>query len=127
MNSKKLENISNLSPFDRYNYFIKHTADFEECWTIIDNDGHFALSDIDDYSFISLWPSEDFIQSNLTDGWLEAKPMKLTLTSLADVLFPLIKQESYLLNVFPINGKSGFVVSLHEFTRDLNKELEQYQ
>ncbi|SEW25296.1 Protein of unknown function [Chryseobacterium wanjuense] len=127
MNSKEFENILKLEPLKRYQYFIKKIADFEELWTIIDEDGSYALSDIDNFTLISFWTAEEFVISNLNEGWENCKPIKLTLEDLQDDLFDIIASENYLINVFPINGKSGFVVSLNEFRRDLDEELEKIE
>ncbi|MEY2869358.1 MAG: hypothetical protein RIR01_1849, partial [Bacteroidota bacterium] len=105
---------------------IKKIADFEELWTIIDRNGDFALSDIDDKVLVSFWSAEEFVNSNLNDGWENCSPKKLTLGDLEDQIFDLIASENYLINVFPVNGKSGFVVELDEFARDLSDELKNY-
>ncbi|WP_318580752.1 hypothetical protein [Flavobacterium columnare] len=44
--------MSVLQPIERYKYFIKKVADYEELWTIVDVNGDYALSDIDDKTLI---------------------------------------------------------------------------
>ncbi|PKD18751.1 hypothetical protein APR41_17740 [Salegentibacter salinarum] len=127
LNTKEVENVSKLKPFKRYKYFIKKIADFEEFWTIVDEKGDLALSEIDENTLVSFWTAEDFIKSNLDSGWGNCVPFKITLDDFEDTIAPLIADNSYLINVFPVNGKSGFVVDLNEFIRDLNEELEQYE
>lgn len=127
MNPKEKENILKLEPFKRYQYFIKKIADFEELWTIVDENGDYAISEIDNHNFISFWTAEEFILSNLEEGWQDCKPLKLNLEDLYNDLFEIIVSENYLVNVFPIDGKSGFIVSLEEFKRDLEEELEKIQ
>ncbi|MFP9112440.1 DUF2750 domain-containing protein [Flavobacterium sp. RHBU_3] len=126
MNSNEYDNIIKLTAFDRYKYFIKKVADFEELWTITYIDGSYALSDIDDNVTISFWPKPEYIDSNLSNGWEKCVSKKLTLDDLEDELFDFIASQNYLINVFPKNGKSGFVVSLDEFARDLSDELKNY-
>lgn len=127
MNNKEKENILKLEPYKRYQYFIKKIADFEELWTIVDEDGNYALSDVDNHTLISLWTSEEFVKSNFEQGWEKCKPIKLTLDELREELFELIVDEGYLINIFPINGRSGFVVNLNEFIRDLDEELDKIE
>ncbi|ASW73695.1 hypothetical protein IQ37_19550 [Chryseobacterium piperi] len=127
MNLKEKENIIKLEPFKRYQYFIKKIADFEELWTIVNENGDYAISEVDDHSLISFWTAEEFILSNLDKGWENYRPLKICLEDLENELFKIIASENYLVNVFPINGKSGFVVSLEEFRRDLNEELDKIQ
>jgi len=43
-------------------------ADFEEIWTIIDENGDYAISEINNLNLISLWTAEEFIFSNLEAG-----------------------------------------------------------
>ncbi|WP_350284656.1 DUF2750 domain-containing protein [uncultured Croceitalea sp.] len=127
LNIKEIESVSKLEPFKRYNYFLKRIANFEEFWTIVDNHGDVALSEIEENTLISFWSSEEFIKSNLSGNWEKCIPFKVTFDDFEDTFAPLIAQNDYLINVFPVNRKSGFVVSLDEFIRDLNDELEQYQ
>ncbi|MEM9889095.1 MAG: DUF2750 domain-containing protein [Bacteroidota bacterium] len=124
---KEIENVSKLKPFERYRYFIKKVADFEEVWTIKDQNDDFALSDIEEYTLVSLWSAEEFIQSNLNEGWKDCVPIKMDLEMLQNELYYVLVKNNYLVNVFPVNGRSGFVVSIEEFIRDLNLELEDYE
>jgi hypothetical protein len=126
MHPREIESVSNLSPIERYKYFIKKIADYEEVWTILDENGDYALSDIDDKIFISFWSSKEFIYSNLDGGWEKCIPKKISFDDLENEIFDLIAVEGYLINVFPVNGKSGFVVELNEFARDLSEELKNY-
>ncbi|QYS91746.1 DUF2750 domain-containing protein [Flavobacterium covae] len=74
MNAKEIKNVSVLQPIERYKYFIKKVADYEELWTIVDVNGDYALSDIDDKTLISFWSAKEFINSNLEEGWKECTP-----------------------------------------------------
>ena len=127
VSDKEISSVMALDPFKRYKYFIKKIADFKEVWTILDENNEYALSDLDDNTFISLWPANEFIESNLNEGWQNCKPIKFSLESVDEEILSFISNNNYLINVFPVNGKSGFVVSVKEFVRDLNKELEQYE
>lgn len=127
MNQKEIENVLKLEPFKRYEYFIKKVADFEQLWTIVDEDGDYAISEVDEFSLIPFWPAEEFVSLDLQEGWEDCTPLKLTLDDLRDNIFDVINSENYLINVFPVNGKSGFVVNLEEFSRDLNEELDKIE
>ncbi len=127
LNKMEIENVSKLDTFKRYKYFIKKVADFEELWTLIDENSDFALSEIDNHFFISFWTAEEFIKSNLDNGWKNHTPLKMSLNYFEENVMPVIQENNYLINVFPVNGKSGFVVSINEFVRDLNEELENYE
>lgn len=127
LNINEIENVSKLDPFKRYKYFIKKIADFEELWTLVDKNGDIALSEVENNILVSFWTDEAFIKSNLDSGWKECVPLKIGLDDFEEVFMPLIVENEYLINVFPVNGKSGFIVNINEFTRDLNEELENYE
>lgn len=127
LHPKEIENVSKQKSFDRYQYFIRKVADFEEFWTIIDDKGDIGLSVINEKTFISLWTAEDFIKSNINGNWKNHTPVKMTLDDFDELLKPIILKNDYLISVFPVNSKSGFVVNFDEFVRDLNNELEQYE
>ncbi|GJM65021.1 DUF2750 domain-containing protein [Persicobacter diffluens] len=126
LSKKEVESVLKLSPFERYQYFIKKVADYEELWTIVDDKNELALSEIDNNQMISLWSASEYIQSNLGDGWENCRSLKLDLDSFEQDIMPVIIENEYLLNVFSVNNKSGFVVSISEFIRDLNEELNNY-
>ena len=127
INNKEIENVSKLKPFKRYQYFIKKVIDFEELWTLLDNEDNLAMSHVDEKMLVSFWTNEAFIKSNLDENWKGFKPFKLTLDYFEDKIIPIVAENNYLLNIFPVGGMSGFVVNLDEFIRDLNNELEKYQ
>lgn len=127
LHKKAIENISNLIPFERHKYFIRRIADYEELWTIVDKSGDIALSVLENKTLVSFWADEDFIENNLSNGWEKCVPFKINLEDFAETIIPLIEENNYLINVFPLNGKSGFVVNLEEFARDLNEELDKYE
>lgn len=127
MNQKELENVMKLAPLERYKYFIKKVADFEELWTIVDENGEYVIASVDDKILISFWSAQEFISSNLNEDWSDCKPFKLSLDDLADKVLDYIAENGHLLNIFPINGRSGFVVDLEEFSNDLAQELKKYE
>ena len=127
MHIKEIETVSNLKPFDRYNYFIKKIADFEILYTLKSSEGNFAISEVDNHFMLPLWSHKEFAALNLDKEWLDFEVFEISLEELTDKFFPFILKNGYLINVFPMNNKTGFVVSLKEFERDLSEELENYQ
>jgi hypothetical protein len=116
-------NISKLPSIDRYNYFIKTIAVNGELWTLIDTDGAFALFEVENTTVISLWSDEGYIESNLTPDWADCIPFKLDIDALQEILIPLIRQNDYRINVFPVDSRIGYIVTLNNFVEDLNREL----
>lgn len=126
LNKKGIEKISNLEPIKRYKYFIKKIADLEEIWILINKNQDLAISNVENNTLIPLWSASEFVDSCLNGIWGNYLPLKLTLDNFGDNIVPLIKEKNYLIDVFPVKNKSGFIVSLEEFIIDLNEELTKY-
>jgi hypothetical protein len=127
ISDKELQSVSSLGPFDRYRHFIKRIADFGELWLLQNDRGDYALSQIEDKVVLSVWSAPEYIQSCENAGWEGYAPTVINIDDLNDTLAPLIIKKGYLIDVFPVNNKSGFVVTLDEFIHDLNTELSNYE
>ena len=117
------DNISNKSPKLRYAYLLQKIAQSKELWTLVDSEGAFALFEVENTIVISLWSDEAYIESNLTPDWADCIPFKLDMDTLEEILIPLIRQNGYLINVFPVNSRVGHIVSLNDFITDINRKL----
>ena len=51
----------------------------------------------------------------------------LTLEDLESEFIEFVSDRKCLMNVFPVNNNTGFVVSVDEFIRNMNDELEKIQ
>lgn len=127
MHVKEIETVSNLEPFERYNYFIKKIADFEILYSLKSLEGNFAISETDDKYMFPIWSHEEFAKLNLNKEWENFEICEISLEELEEEIFHFVLENNYLINVFPMNNKTGFVVNLEEFKRDLSIELENYQ
>ncbi|REC41603.1 DUF2750 domain-containing protein [Chryseobacterium pennipullorum] len=127
MNKKEIENVISLEPLERYRHFIKKVADWEVFFTLIDINKNYLLSHLDGEKLFPVWSSEEYAKLCQIAGWENSIIKKLDLDDLENEIIDFIVDEECLINVFPIYDKTGFVVNLKEFTRDLNEELKNYQ
>ena len=74
-----------------------------------------------------MWSHKEFAQLNLDNGWENFEIIEISLDKLEKEIIPFISDNNYRINVFPLNNKTGFVVNIEEFRRDLEIELEDYQ
>lgn len=119
--------INATVPSDRYKHFLQTIIRNNELWTLIDNEGNFALFEANNTILFSLWPDETSIESNLTPDWTDYIPFKIDFNTLEETVLPMIRQNNYLINIYPVEGRIGHVVSLNDLVRDLNKEIENYE
>lgn len=123
---KEIEAVSKLDSFARYKYFIKRVADTEKMYSLIDEGGNYALADVESRTVISLWSASEFALMNVIEEWSCYKVKEITLEEFEDNLIDEIEKREWLLNVFSVKGKSGFVVDINEFANDLSDELNKY-
>lgn len=126
ISQKEIESICKLAPFDRYIYFIKRVADFEIMYTLVNESRHLALSEIEGKFLLPFWSAQAFAELNIEYEWQKYTVKKVTLQEFEDDYIDLIIENKYLLNIFPINNKTGFVVDVDEFARDLANEMQKY-
>ncbi|WP_433631775.1 DUF2750 domain-containing protein [Chryseobacterium cucumeris] len=127
MNQKEIDNVIYLEPFERYKYVIKKIADWEVFYTLVDKEGEYVLSEIEGKTLFPIWSAEEFAKLCMISGWQDTRIKKLDLDDLENEIIDFIADASYLINVFPVYDRTGFVVTLNEFAKDLNEELKNYQ
>ena len=126
MKTQEIESVIKLEPFERYKYSLKRIADNETLYTIKRDNETIAISDLDDEKLIPFWSAKQFAELNITDEWNEFYVEEISLDDFENEMVDFINENNFLMNIFPINNKTGFVVSLDEFIRDLNIELERF-
>lgn len=127
INDSEITNVSKLKAFDRYKYFLKRAVDFEELWMLKSSDHEFVLSDIEDQTLITFWSNEEYVKQCLIDDWSDYEPIKYSMDEFYDLIVPIINKHNYLVEIFPIPNKTGFIVDLDEFLRDIQEEDANYR
>ena len=125
-NQKEIASVSVLKPFDRYQHTIKKVVDFERAYTLTHTDGTWALAEVEGNTLVSIWPAAVYAELNAVREWQGYVPHALSLDELMTTRLESFEQNDFLINVFPINGKTGFVVNPDEFRADLEEESKNY-
>ncbi|MBP7846029.1 MAG: DUF2750 domain-containing protein [Candidatus Pacebacteria bacterium] len=126
-NQIEIENVIKLEAFDRYKYFLKRVADNEEFYTLKNKKGDYNISTLENQRFLPLWSSKEFVKLCLINGWEDSVIVKISLDDFEDELIDYISDNDLLLNIFPVYEKTGFILDLEEFARDLGEELNNYE
>ena len=123
---KEIETVSALEPFKRYQYAVKRIADSELLYSLIDQEGNWASSEVENNKLMSIRPANVFAKHCAIGPWSGFKFREITLETFQEEIIDFIRQGNLLLNIFPVNFKTGFVVDIDEFVRDLVDELKKY-
>ena len=124
---KEIEKVSSLAPFERYQYFLKKAADSGKLYTLNSKDGNWARSDVDGFMLYPLWPFEEYAVNCMQGVWADFEVIEFDLNDFLNDTLPIIMEEGFLLNIFPVDDKTGFVVNENEFVRDIKEELSKYE
>ncbi|HEY4197890.1 MAG TPA: DUF2750 domain-containing protein, partial [Mucilaginibacter sp.] len=108
---KEIEKVSALDAFGRYQHFIKRVADLQKLYTLNSKDGNWAQSDVDDFILYPIWPFKEYAVNCMSGAWENFEVVEFDLNDFLDNALPLIVKEGFLLNVFPVGDKTGFVVN----------------
>lgn len=122
----KQKNIQNLSPQERYGYFIRKVADFEKVWLIHENGKYVTLGDTDEQFAIPVWPEKEFAELMLADDWKDYTVEGMEVHDFISWLDTL-EEEGFKIACFPTGDLKGVVVSAEEMKNHLIYELQQYE
>jgi hypothetical protein len=126
ISQKEIDNVIKLPPFERYQYTIKWIADGEMMYSLAENN-NLAIAEIGDKKMLSLWSAAEYAELSATGEWEGYKVIPISINTFVTEIIDLTDREGYLLNIFSIGDRSGFVVDVEEFMRDLDEELGKYE
>ncbi len=126
-NPKEVESVSLLEPFKRYQYLLKQVADSEKIYILRDYKGELATSTLNSYTLTPAWSAVEYAAKILVGAWSEFNIVEENLDEFLETTIIQINELGYLINIFPVSDKTGFVVKPEEFVRDIEDELENYE
>jgi hypothetical protein len=126
MHPDKLKNISSLTAIDRYGYFIRKVANFQQVWLIQGNSQYVTLGDHIEEVSIPVWPEKEFAELLLTGDWKDFVAQSIEVHEFIDWLDEL-HSENIKIAGFPLSDFNAIVVNAEEMKNHLLYELQQYE
>lgn len=130
VSKQELEAVTALSPEKRYNYFLKRICDWEQVWTLYEDD-YIVLNEAKNGKlYILLFPFKDFAEHYATNT-RGMKGVSYKSFEINEFLETIIKklQANNVSNalVFPVVNGYGLNVSMIDMVKDIQSELENYK
>jgi hypothetical protein len=130
VSKQELEAVTALSPEKRYNYFVKRICDWEQVWTLYEDD-YIVLNEAKNGKlYILLFPFKDFAEHYATNT-RGMKGVSYKSFEINEFLETIIKklQANNVSNalVFPVANDYGLNVSMTDMVKDIQSELENYK
>ena len=88
MNKKLFEEVTKLSGQERYDHFLDIVGDFEELWSLRNEEGFVTMADDDGNECIPFWPHPDYASALVTGSWSDCSPERIILNDLLNKWLP---------------------------------------
>lgn len=93
-------------------------------YTLIDEDNNWVISSAEDESLFPVWSAQEFAALCIIDEWEECSIKAITIEQFEDDIID--EKNEWLVNVHGVKDKTGFIVTLDEFAKDLSDEMRKY-
>lgn len=124
MNNNEYNALMKSNAKNRYKYFIKKVADFEEVWGLY-NKGWATTIDSNGQILIPFWPKKEFAEACALDDWKSYVATSIELDDFINKWLPGMKEDDILPSIF-WNNNDSVVVKVDVIISDLENELENY-
>ena len=127
---QEIEAIIKLTPQQRYAYFLKRICDWEEIWTLYEDDCIVLNEDKQGVLFVFLLPFETFAshyaikQRGMCGTFAKCFKLNEFVSTIANKLLANSVSDAL---VFPVPNGFGLNVPLTRLIADIHKELENYE
>jgi Protein of unknown function (DUF2750) len=125
LNSKQIAAVLNLPGPQRFEYFVKVVADWEEVWGLYQEG--WALADADDgVNVFPFWPAREYAQLCAENEWNGYFPRAIPLDELMNRLLPQLQEDGVLPGIFYTPSNKGVTPSIDELKSAMQAELAKY-
>ena len=125
LSDRQFESIQKLPDHERYDYFLKKVARWEQIWSLHSPQGWVELSSTDGEECLPIWPHPDFAKIWAVDDWSDCQPKAINLELWLQRWTAGLERDNTVLVVFPVDEEKGLVVTPAELEEAILVELEQ--
>lgn len=128
MHQKQIENLSNQPAQERYAYFVRYCADFQEVWGLtVGEDGWVIFKDSDGDEIFPLWPDKDLAETCCFEEHktMGAKPQSISLESFLQNCIPDMIREKIYFGIFYNTSREGMAVDGETLKQALEDEVSK--
>lgn len=124
---EELTAVLKLPAPERYGYFLKRCADWEEVWSLRDDRGWVTAEDDQGGMLMPTWPHPDYARACATDAWEAAEPAPIGLEEWLEKWLPDLEARGHMVSLFPVPAGSGATVQPSRLRSDLETEMALYE
>src|SRR5947208_1756900 len=98
---EELRRVPLLPVRERYEYFVKHVADWEEIWSLKNVDGWVMLGSDKEQEHVPVWPHPEYARMVAVGSWADCAPEVISLDNWLERWIPGMIRDQRLVAVFP--------------------------
>jgi len=127
INSKHLTNVQKLPAPERYDYFVKRVADWQEAWSVQGDKGLLTGTDDAGIIYIPFWAHRMFAEMCTTGEWSNGRIVRVGIRELMDKMLPQLEADQQRVYVMPVPSGTGIPVDPRRLRHDLLSELAKIE
>ncbi len=130
MHPKQIENLLNLTPEQRVEFFVRYCADFEKVWGLsVGQDNWVIFKDSDGDEIFPVWPHESLAELCAFHEHKEmgATPQEMTVYSFVEDCLSNPDLDGVYFGVFYDDKREGLVMESKVLKSALEEELSEYE
>jgi hypothetical protein len=127
IHKKEFENVLKMNGPERYDYFIRKVADWEEVWSLKAEGGWAMVGSSDSDECIPFWPHPEYARVCAKDRWEEYSPEAISINVFMEKWLVGMSNDGINAAIFQLPQNKGVVVTPEKILSDLRAELEQYE
>lgn len=126
MHKKQIENLLKQTPEQRYEYFVRYCADFEQVWGLVAGENNWVIfKDADGDEIFPLWPHSELAEVCCFDEHRQigAKPQSISLESFMKNCIPDMVSAGVSFGIFYDSCRKGLAVEGEALKIALEEEV----
>jgi len=111
---------------ERYGYFVKRVADWQEVWGLWNN-GWALLGDDNNEDCFPVWPHPELAALYVTGDWAGYTPKSIEVHEWVEKWLPDLGREGRRIAVFPVEGQTCSIANSDRLKHDIEEELDKME
>ena len=125
--TQEMQAVLSLPGPQRYEYFVKQVADWEQAWGLFRDGWALAATNSEGRQVFPVWPSREYAKACAEGIWEGFEPAPISLEDMIEELLPKLQREGTPVGVFYRPDGKGVIRQPAELADDLRTESNRYE
>ena len=121
----EIEETMKMEPQKRYEYFIKKVVDYEEVWSLSNDEGWVSSKGDDGGLRLNFWPTKEHADLCAVKEWKGSTAESIELEDFIENWLPGMKKDGINASIF-YNNVDSIALPLKKILEDIESELDNY-